>query len=221
MGDEWYHMGGVIAEFTIPAEDFAFGEALRTEPAMEITLERIVPTGDCLMPYIWVTAGDFEHFEAIVQEDPHVSALELIDGHTDHQHLYRVEWTDEVRSLTYGINSTDGVILHASGREVWAYQIRFPNHDKLRTFYDYLRERDIPLTLHRLDDLSERPRHDVGPPLTSEQREALLLAHQRGFFDVPRKTSLVDIATELGISDQACSERIRRGMDRLVGELVR
>ncbi len=212
-------MSGVIAEFTIQAEDFAFGEALRTDPAMEITLERIVPTGESIMPYIWVRNGDFEHFEVVVRDDPHVAELVLIDQR-DSERLYRVEWTEEVRSLTYGINSTHGVILYASGHEVWDYRIRFPHHDNLRAFYEYLRDHEIPLQLHRVFDLSERHRDGFGASLTPEQKEALLLAHERGYFAIPRKTSLVELATDLGISDQALSERLRRGIDRLLSDGV-
>lgn len=213
-------MGGVIAEFTIRAADFAFGEALRTDPALEVEIERIVPTGEAIMPYVWVRNGDFEHFEAVVGDDDHVADLDLID-HRGSERLYRVQWTEAVHSLTNGIESTDGVLLHASGSDVWEYRIRFPDTTCLREFYEYLRAHDIPFQIQRLFDLSERPSEGPRAGLTPEQREAVLLAHERGYFDIPRQTSLVELARELDISDQACSERLRRGLDRLVSASIR
>jgi predicted DNA binding protein len=56
--------------------------------------------------------------------------------------------------------------------------------------------------------------------LTETQREALVLAHERGYYDSPRETSLEEIADELGITQQSLSSRLRRGYRRLVGETL-
>lgn len=49
-----------------------------------------------------------------------------------------------------------------------------------------------------------------------EQREALILAVERGYFAVPRETKLEEIAEELGITRQAASERVRRGAETVL-----
>jgi hypothetical protein len=64
---------------------------------------------------------------------------------------------------------------------------------------------------------------DAKPPgdgLTGRQREALRIAYELGYFDVPRGASLADVGTELGISASAASERLRRAQTRLVEETV-
>jgi predicted DNA binding protein len=43
-----------------------------------------------------------------------------------------------------------------------------------------------------------------------------LLAVRRGYYDIPRRTSMGELAAELGISDQAVSERLRRAIVALV-----
>jgi predicted DNA binding protein len=52
--------------------------------------------------------------------------------------------------------------------------------------------------------------------LTRAQREALGLAFDRGYFDVPRDGSLDEMATNLDISPQALSDRLRRGQRNLL-----
>lgn len=212
-------MSGVIAEFTIEATDFAFGDALLTDPSMEVIIERMVPTGQNIMPYVWVRNGDFDEFERVVADDKHVIGLTVIEE-LDGERLYRVDWTEDVRSLIYGINASNGTILEASGHESWEFVIRFPEHDDLRTFYNYTGDESITLHLDRLYDLTERRRNGVFHRITSQQREALAIACEMGYFQVPRAVSLIEIAEELGISDQACSERLRRGTEHLVCENV-
>ena len=48
--------------------------------------------------------------------------------------------------------------------------------------------------------------------VTPKQAEALRMANERGWFEVPRDATLGEIADELGISTQAASDRMRRGM---------
>ncbi|ELZ81019.1 DNA binding protein [Haloferax elongans ATCC BAA-1513] len=59
-----------------------------------------------------------------------------------------------------------------------------------------------------------------GSGLTDCQQEALRIAYERGYFEIPRRTSLEEIATELGISPSSASERLRRAQTQLVEETV-
>jgi predicted DNA binding protein len=52
--------------------------------------------------------------------------------------------------------------------------------------------------------------------VTGPQREALVLAVERGYYDIPRRCSTAELAAVLGVSDQAVSERLRRGIATLV-----
>jgi len=52
--------------------------------------------------------------------------------------------------------------------------------------------------------------------LTDEQLEALVVAHEMGYFTVPRETTQADVAAELDISPASLSERLKRGQERLV-----
>lgn len=205
----------VVAEFMIPAEAFAFGAALSTDPPMKIVLERIVPTGGSPTPYIWVSNGDFEEFERTAIASPMVASLDLLDELEDRR-LYRVEWDSPEGDLIAGIDETEGAILQASGASTWTFQLRFPNHDTLGRFYSYVADHDIALNVDNIQVLAEDSNRSQEFELTMEQREALTLAVRRGFYKVPRGTTLADLAEELGVSNQAASERIRRGSERVL-----
>jgi predicted DNA binding protein len=43
---------------------------------------------------------------------------------------------------------------------------------------------------------------------------------QRGYFEIPRRVTLTDLAEELGITRQATSERIRRGVNAVLRSVL-
>nr|WP_084383819.1 helix-turn-helix domain-containing protein [Halalkalicoccus paucihalophilus] len=56
--------------------------------------------------------------------------------------------------------------------------------------------------------------------LTPIQRETLLLAIERGYYEIPRQCTTLKLAEELGVSDQAITERLRRAIVTLVSNTV-
>ena len=205
----------VIVEFTISTERFLFGTALATAEGMELTLERVVPTNGPVLPFIWATGADFEAFERHVLEDPNVTRLTSLDR-VGNSVLYRVEW-EALDDLVSGINETDGAMLEVRGNsDKWAFRVRFPDHNTLATFYNYCSENDLPIRLQRVYTLSKQFDQGHQFELTPEQREALVLAIQRGYFASPRQATLADLAPELDISQQALSMRIRRANEKVL-----
>jgi predicted DNA binding protein len=66
----------------------------------------------------------------------------------------------------------------------------------------------------RWSGCTTRPRRGTGAwyGLTPRQRRTLELAVRRGYYDIPRRCTTIELADELGISDQAVTERLRRGI---------
>jgi hypothetical protein len=56
--------------------------------------------------------------------------------------------------------------------------------------------------------------------MTDAQREALLTAHEMGYYEVPRATSLEAVAAELGVTAPSLSERLRRANANLVADFA-
>ncbi|RBI59687.1 bacterio-opsin activator [halophilic archaeon] len=213
---EHSHMS-IIAEISIPATEFRFGEALTRGPPAHIELERLIPSEEMAIPYIWVECEDIEDFERSLREFRQVTNLKRLDR-LDHNHgrtLYRIEW-DEKQDLLVGILTVHGAILEAHGGNEWKFQLRFDDHDRLAEFYNFCMDTNITLRLDRVFSLSEAYRHGRMFELTPRQREALVLAAKLGYFETPSRATLNEIGEELGISSQAASKRIRGGVEKLV-----
>jgi predicted DNA binding protein len=52
--------------------------------------------------------------------------------------------------------------------------------------------------------------------VTPGQQNVLVAARERGYFDIPRETTLRELADELDVSHQTLSEHLRRGIMNLV-----
>jgi len=205
----------VILEFTIGSESFQLGQVLAPAPEMAIELERIVPTGDMVMPFMWATGADHAAFESTVRSQAAVESFSALDQFENHG-LYRLKWVDAPTDLIEAIAHAQAVVLEARGGDEWVFKLRFPTHNSLSEFHNAIIEQDIPIHIERTYTLTEE--FDLGHrfDLTQEQREALVLAIQQGYFASPSEVSLDELAEELGITRQAVSKRIRRGNQKIL-----
>ena len=207
----------VIVELTADRETFALGRALR---GREIELERIVPVKNAVIPFFWSQGGSTEKLERQVRESTYIENLVEVDRIGDRA-LYRVEWTGEYEDLVDGIASTDAVILDAYTQgERWLFRLRFPDHENVATFYNFCTDHEISVRIERVTTLTEEGVRSRQFGLTNEQREALVLALRAGYFETPRETTLADLAADLDISQQALSDRIRRGNRTVLGNVL-
>jgi predicted DNA binding protein len=209
----------VILEFSIPATKFKLGHVLTGSPDMQVEIERIVPTGEMVMPFIWVTGESQATFAESVQDHPSVQEFIELDRLGDSR-LYRIEWEDPPVDLIEGISRADAVVLEARGNEHWSFRLRFPDHEKLSGFHNYVIQHEIPIHIDRTYTLSETTEHGHRFGLSGEQREALLLALRSGYFETPSDANLEELAAELGISRQALSNRIRRANEKVLTEIL-
>lgn len=56
--------------------------------------------------------------------------------------------------------------------------------------------------------------------LTDRQREYLAVAHANGYFEVPRESTLAEVAETLDVDPSSASETIRRAANRVVEEFL-
>src|SRR6056297_245030 len=210
----------VILEFSIESEAFQLGEVLSSGPdPMQLELERIVPTGNLIMPFVWATGESHDTFEDSVQSRPAVKEFVALDK-VGESVLYRVEWQDDQTDLNEAIAEADAIILEARGNAEWTFRLRFPDHDKLSKFHNFVLEHDISIHIDRTYTLTETTERGHRFDLSQEQREALVLATRQGYFATPRETSLDEVAAELGISEQAVSNRVRRGNEKILRQVL-
>lgn len=211
----------LIIRFGVRPTEFDLGRILRVEGATTIDLELYVPDGNRSGLFFSITspsAADRDAFVDRVANHPMVDTLEVAGGF-ERRTLLAMEWDVESDYLFRCVRACEGEILRVTGTvEEWTFVIRFPTHDGFVSFGDRCALHGIEFTVLRIYHLQES-RTETGQRLfglTDAQREALTVAVGCGYFDIPRRCSTSDVAATLGISDQATSERLRRGTANFV-----
>jgi len=213
----------VIAEIDLDTDRLAFADALAAVPQIEFDLEREFATGSATpVVFMWARGdpADLDRFERALDDDATATDIRRLNDHGE-QRLYRMRLTGEAPAITVPVWIELGAarlaMRYLDGH--WRARMRFPDRGSLSEFRDFCEREDLGFRLYRLcedDGHGEVP----GDGLTDCQREALRLAADRGYFDLPRRTSLAELADDLDISDQAVSERLRRGCARLINQHV-
>jgi predicted DNA binding protein len=204
----------VIAHLRIPADSFELGRVLEMESGTAITLENLVPLGEKAIPYFSVSEEARDSFEEAVRTHPSVDRIEMVTRH-ENETLYALEWDAERDAFFQGVRDLGGQLLRAEGSsKTWEFEIRFSSHELLSEFQEYCNSAHIELEVGRLYNPS-KPGSGMWYGLTRAQREALMIAVRGGYYSIPRTMSTQDIATELGISGQAVTERLRRAIETL------
>ena len=207
----------VIADITIPSEEFELGRVFEQHPDITIDIERIVPLGDAVIPLFWVTNGTPEAIQSTLLDSPHT---EIVRDLTDagERVLFEVRWNLDIDGIIQPLIDTSARVLEATGNtEKWEFRIRFSTQEDLNEFNQTATNKGIPVTLRHL--------YNPTPPeeqssLSDEQRKAITEAYRRGYFNIPRDVTAANLAEEFEVSDSALSERLRRGLSTVVRENV-
>ena len=192
-------------------------EALQRAPTTTAKYEEKYGNGGSIRFIFWVEGGDFGAFEEGLAADPTVTDVVQL-AETSTRRLYRVHLTDDGQEVTTFPmwSELDVVLVDAVGtHEGWDLQMRMPNREALTRFREVCEAQDVAFRLRAVHSETER-RGTADTSLSPVQREALVTAYEMGYFEIPRGALLADVAASLGVSSQATSERIRRGISRLV-----
>lgn len=208
----------IEAAFDAPGERFPLACVFEELPDATVELDRIVPTNGETVPYFWLCDPNVESFDSNAVSHPDLRAISVVET-VGEEALVRVEWDPDRENLLTVLLESAVVLVSAVGtRRRWSFEVRGDDREALAAFQSACREAAIPIDLTRLQPLSSRT--DESDALTPAQREALLLAYERGYFDSPRRVSQAELAPELGITRQSLSSRLQRGLRRLVGDMI-
>ncbi len=205
----------VIVEFRAPSSDFELGQILAVEGNSTVELETLVPLGGATVPLFWIHNSSRDSFVERVQRHSSVEQATRVDVFEDRT-LFTLDWDANRDGLVDAVQANEGQMLSAVGSaSSWRFEVRFPTHESLSAFSTACEDAGIDLEVTRVYNPSDP---DVQPwyGLTEPQLEALTLAIEMGYYDIPRGCTTKELADELGISDQAVTERLRRATVALV-----
>lgn len=203
---------------TLDIQGFPLRRTLEREPALEFECERVAPTGRSASALVWAYGPDQSRVHDLLGADPSVGTWELVASLEDAS-LYRLELVGELAFLRYVTREGKATLLDGYGTSRgWRLCLAYPTDDGLDATESFCEARGFDFDVRDRRTVPEGPLDRHG--LSERQHEALTVAWKLGYFDVPREADLGTVADELGISHQATSERLRRGHQKLVRELV-
>ena len=217
----------LVAEFDIECEHLPFVSVASTIPEATMVLRLQFNHDELPLFILSVTDGDRGTVEAAFEEAAVVGEYTVL-GMAGDTRRYQVQpgrsleahlgpHLDDLSGLE-ALATTDAIIERIEVLPTgWRQSGWFAHRAAFEAFRDFW-QRNGGFRLHRLtrEGDSELP----GDGLTDRQREALRIAYERGYFDIPRRASLDDVAAELGISASSVSERLRRAQTQLIEETV-
>lgn len=205
-----------IAEFRIPAENFALHDTLLTTN-VTFEAERVTAhMSNRVLPLVWAAGPpeDLDGVESALRDDPSVKNIELVTD-LDNEQLYQMEWVKNIRFIVHMLVEEEAIVFSASGsRSHWDFRVLFPDREAVRATHDFCKGWDLGVTLQSVFEMDHERHGRFG--LSKEQSEILVVALARGFYDIPQKAHMDDLAEDLDISRQAVSERIRRAHKKVI-----
>ncbi|MFB6138951.1 MAG: helix-turn-helix domain-containing protein [Halosimplex sp.] len=227
---------GLIAEFHLVSDELALVDVAAEVPAATVEFESVQgrPSGPPAF-VVRTTGAGRDAVEAAFAAAESVTDHSLVVADGDSRR-YRCrpagDPPEDLQLLADNESVADRVTVTAEG---WEERRWFADRDEFESFRAFCRANDYAFRLDRLvevadDDPDERESGPFGatddgsvrpPEMTAPQHEALVTAHEMGYFDVPRTASTADVAEELGVAPASLSERLRRAQSHLVAQFRR
>lgn len=211
-----------VTKFVVPIEDVMLSEIVSRLPDLQIRVKSIVADGSTqILPLVWLTGASKRTIEAALADDTSVEAYKyLLQDDEASEWLYHLEYGADSETLFSTIFANNGTILNAAcSASSWTFQLLFPDHSLLSETVPTLEDQGFQVDIKRMRE-ADRKIDLTTTTLTEAQEEAIHAAYELGYYDVPRRISLEELAAELGISHQALSERLRRANKVLTSEKI-
>jgi hypothetical protein len=214
---------GLVAEYEITCEHLPLVEVAAAVPEVTLEIELQFNHGDRPPFIVHVTDGPIASVEQAFEAAAFVAEYTLV-GQVGETYRYQIlpaigmdellgDHIDDLAELR-ALATTDATIERIRVTPTgWVQTGWFADRtafDEIRTFW----QRNNRFTLRRLTRDGKTKEPEDG--LTTHQREALWTAYEMGYFEIPRTTTLDDVAAELGITASALSERLRRAQTHLI-----
>jgi predicted DNA binding protein len=197
----------VIADVSVPAEEFVLGRAIRRAPPVDLDIEPLIAHGDKgLAPYVRAI-GDTEALDAFdraLRDDPAVTNVSVLERFAD-ERFYRAHWRDGVGEFLSALEAAEASVLYASCADgQWKLRVLVADREQFTTFYERWSDAVDPALVRVFERSNPKTFGEFG--LTAEQRDALVQAFELGYFAVPKEATIEEVADELGGSPQAVSQ---------------
>jgi predicted DNA binding protein len=224
-------MTGALIDLIVQDREGPLQTAVTEYESVEIELQPAAADEGTVAPIVRIQgpAASVEAVEAAFEADPAIRSSQRLSADTDaesanhtgqstEQRRYYIEWSDE-RSVLGQLVEQEGTVVSARlDGDGWHLQLVFPTRGGLSTAYDAWDTDRWTITIERIVSCEDQPLETHG--LTDTQHRALKRAVELGYYEIPRRITLEELAADLEISHQALSECLRRANRTLVTNTV-
>jgi len=197
-------------------------ETVQTIPELELRTRNLATGPETPLQFTCTVSGcEGDRFEAVVAEDPTVAQVKRLDCRNLHQPYWieAVPGTPQQRAYEAAIDAGGVYVQTRWISNNWSTEMSFPDQEAFEEFRKRLNEAGMEVNPAVVR--TGQSRLSAGATdLTEKQKAVLTAALECGYFEIPREGSLDLIATDLGISRQAASERLRRAMGSLARGVI-
>ncbi|APX96230.1 helix-turn-helix domain-containing protein [Natronorubrum daqingense] len=206
-----------VVELEIPADRLGAAQTFDRVPTFECQIGGMI--GDS-PPLVWVSGPNRRRVRDALEADPSLTVIASLTGSNQHtetsdgleereQWLFRLEFGDELKVFEQIVAENAGAILTACGQNgTWSVKLLFHDRGALSECYALFEQYEYAVEVTRLTGIDDF--ESARTPLTQTQYETICTAYDLGYFDIPREITLKELASELDVSHQALSERLRR-----------
>jgi len=216
---------GLVAEYSVHCDVLPLVDVAESVPEARLQIDLQFNHGRRPLFILTVTDASRGAIESAIDETAEVSdwtfigeagdtrRYQLVPALTIQEQLGdRIDDLSQLRDLAMA----DAIIERTEVRRYgWRQRGWFADQAEFNDISSFW-QRNSELHLHQLTQTDEPA--PSGHGLTDRQHEALRIAYEKGYFEIPRTTSLDEIAAELDISAPSVSERLRRAQTRLIEE---
>lgn len=104
----------VIADFSIPADQFVLSHACINVSGIDIEIKRIVAHIDeDITPYFYVSGDGLDAVGQVLTDDPTVTDVTLLQDFGD-ERFYRAQWVGDLEGFMPGLQRADAGIQSAT-----------------------------------------------------------------------------------------------------------
>lgn len=212
-----------LARVRVPAKSFILEETLSDVPNLRAEIQPAVLYSygsETPVRLLWAECDDVEALEETLGSDGSLRNVGLVAALEERQEwLFRTEWGPEAASLPL-LTATDAILLDARSQSMeWDVRMFFPDRQTLSRAFDACRDQGTNIQILRVQEATDIGRSNR-TNLTSKQYEALVVAYQLGYYEIPRRATGEEVAEALDISHQALSERLCRGYRNVIDTLL-
>lgn len=208
-------MSDLTATLRVESPDLPLTKTVAADETATVRPVSGAGTAPSLGAFLFTVQSDnFDRFEAALEQDHTIDAYERV-VEQGAEAVYSFEYAPTATVFSAMVAEVNGISLDWTHDDTaWTVRVWLPDREALASLWEYATDHDIDFSLERVNDYATPD--GMEPSLTQNQREAMLLALEMGYFEEPRGATLHEVADELDISQPAAGGRLRRGIRRLI-----